>query len=83
MCGAPSRSIQSRRRSPSIMDCLSACGACSLAAMAGGGLSLKNPSDIYVDLLISWPIADAISKYPPALPEDTYYNLADTKSGVR
>ncbi|MFZ0662029.1 MAG: GNVR domain-containing protein [Acidobacteriaceae bacterium] len=35
-------------------------GASSLAAMAGGGLGLKNPNDIYVGLLESRPIADAI-----------------------
>jgi uncharacterized protein involved in exopolysaccharide biosynthesis len=35
-------------------------GAGSLAAMAGGGLGLKNPNDIYVGLLESRPIADAM-----------------------
>ena len=35
-------------------------GAGSLAAMAGGGLGLKNPRDIYVGLLTSRPTADAI-----------------------
>lgn len=35
-------------------------GASSLAAMAGGGLGLKNPNDIYVGLLESRPVADAI-----------------------
>ena len=35
-------------------------GGGSLAAMAGGGLGLKNPNDIYVGLLTSRPIADAI-----------------------
>jgi tyrosine-protein kinase Etk/Wzc len=32
----------------------------SLAAIAGGGLGLKNPNDIYIGLLTSRPIADAI-----------------------
>ena len=32
----------------------------SLAALAGGGLGLKNPNDIYVGLLTSRPVADAI-----------------------
>ena len=31
-----------------------------LSAMAGGGLSLKNPNDTYVGLLMSRPIGDAI-----------------------
>ena len=35
-------------------------GAGSLAAVAGGGLGLKNPNDIYVGLLNSRPVADAI-----------------------
>jgi tyrosine-protein kinase Etk/Wzc len=35
-------------------------GVGSLAAMAGGGLSLKNPNDIYLGLLTSRPVADAI-----------------------
>ena len=35
-------------------------GAGSLAAIAGGGLSLRNPNDIYIGLLTSRPIADAI-----------------------
>jgi len=32
----------------------------SLAAIAGGGFGLKNPNDIYVGLLTSRPIADAL-----------------------
>jgi tyrosine-protein kinase Etk/Wzc len=32
----------------------------SLAGMTGGGLSLKNPNDIYLGLLNSRPVADAI-----------------------
>jgi uncharacterized protein involved in exopolysaccharide biosynthesis len=35
-------------------------GAGSLAAMAGAGLGLKSPNDIYVGMLNSRPIADAI-----------------------
>ena len=35
-------------------------GAGPLAALAGGGLDLKSPSDLYVGLLESPPIADAI-----------------------
>ena len=39
---------------------LTSAGGGSLAALAGGGLGLKNPNDIYVGLLTSRPIADAI-----------------------
>ena len=35
-------------------------GAGSLAAMAGSGLGLKNPNDIYIGLLKSRPVADAM-----------------------
>jgi uncharacterized protein involved in exopolysaccharide biosynthesis len=35
-------------------------GSGSLAALAGGGFGLKNPNDIYVGLLQSRPVADAI-----------------------
>jgi tyrosine-protein kinase Etk/Wzc len=35
-------------------------GGSSLAAIATGGLGLKNPNDIYIDLLTSRPVADAI-----------------------
>lgn len=35
-------------------------GGSSLAALTGGGLGLKNPNDIYVGLLTSRPISDAI-----------------------
>jgi tyrosine-protein kinase Etk/Wzc len=37
-------------------------GAGSLAAMAGAGLGLKNPNEIYVGMLNSRPVADAIIK---------------------
>jgi tyrosine-protein kinase Etk/Wzc len=43
-----------------MMNQLATMGAGSLAAAAGGGLGLKNPNDIYVGLLSSRPIADAI-----------------------
>jgi tyrosine-protein kinase Etk/Wzc len=44
-----------------LMSQLSASGAGSLAALAGGGLSaLKDPNTLYVGLLNSRPIADAI-----------------------
>jgi uncharacterized protein involved in exopolysaccharide biosynthesis len=43
-----------------MMNQLTAAGGGSLAALAGGGLGLKNPNDIYVGLLTSRPIADAI-----------------------
>lgn len=39
---------------------MSAGGAGSLAAMAGAGLGLKSPNDIYVGMLNSRPVADAI-----------------------
>jgi uncharacterized protein involved in exopolysaccharide biosynthesis len=43
-----------------MMSQLASSGGGSLAAMAGGGLGLKNPNDIYVGLLTSRPIVDAI-----------------------
>jgi tyrosine-protein kinase Etk/Wzc len=43
-----------------MMNQLASSGASSLAAMAGGGLTLRNPNDLYVGLLDSRPIADAI-----------------------
>jgi uncharacterized protein involved in exopolysaccharide biosynthesis len=42
-----------------MMNQLTGVGGGSLAALAGGGL-LKNPNDIYIGLLTSRPIADAI-----------------------
>ena len=42
-----------------MMNQLANIGVGSLAAVAGGGLGLKNPNDIYVGLLNSRPIADA------------------------
>jgi uncharacterized protein involved in exopolysaccharide biosynthesis len=43
-----------------MMNQLTSVGGGSLAALAGGGLGLKNPNDIYIGLLTSRPIADAI-----------------------
>jgi tyrosine-protein kinase Etk/Wzc len=44
-----------------LMNQLTSSGASPLAALAGGGLgSLKNPNDIYIGLINSRPIADAI-----------------------
>ena len=43
-----------------MMNQLTNAGGGSLAALAGGGLGLKNPNDIYIGLLTSRPIADAI-----------------------
>jgi len=43
-----------------LMNQLTASGASPLAALASGGLGLKNPNDIYIGLLNSRPIADAI-----------------------
>ena len=48
-----------------MMNQLTGVGGGSLAALSGGGL-LKNPNDIYVGLLTSRPIADAIiQKFEP------------------
>jgi tyrosine-protein kinase Etk/Wzc len=43
-----------------MMNQLAGAGGGSLAALAGGGLGLKSPNDIYIGLLTSRPIADAI-----------------------
>jgi uncharacterized protein involved in exopolysaccharide biosynthesis len=43
-----------------MMDQLTSVGGGSLATLAGGGLGLKNPNDIYIGLLNSRPIADAV-----------------------
>ena len=43
-----------------MMNQLANMGAGSLAAAAGGGLGLKDPNDIYIALLNSRPVADAI-----------------------
>ena len=51
---------QSPSSASMLMNQLTSSGAGSLAAMAGAGLALKNPNDIYVGLLNSRPMADAI-----------------------
>jgi tyrosine-protein kinase Etk/Wzc len=43
-----------------MMNQLTSTGGGSLAALAGGGLGMKSPNDIYVGMLTSRPIADAI-----------------------
>jgi tyrosine-protein kinase Etk/Wzc len=43
-----------------LMSQLTSVGGGSLAAIAGGGLGLKNTNDIYVGLLTSRPVSDAI-----------------------
>jgi tyrosine-protein kinase Etk/Wzc len=51
---------QTQSAASMMMNQLANLGAGSLAAVAGGGLGLKNPNDIYVGLLNSRPIADAV-----------------------
>jgi tyrosine-protein kinase Etk/Wzc len=51
---------QTQSTASMMMNQLANIGAGSLAAVAGGGLGLKNPNDIYVGLLNSRPIADAV-----------------------
>ena len=51
---------QTQSAASMMMSQLTSAGGGSLAALAGGGLGLKNPNDIYVGLLTSRPIADAI-----------------------
>jgi tyrosine-protein kinase Etk/Wzc len=51
---------QTQSTASMMMNQLANIGAGSLAAVAGAGLGLKNPNDIYVGLLNSRPIADAI-----------------------
>ena len=43
-----------------LMSQLTSSGAGALAAVAGAGLGLKSPNDIYIGLLKSRPVADAI-----------------------
>ena len=43
-----------------MMSQLTAAGGGGLAALAGAGLGLKNPDDIYIGMLKSRPVADAI-----------------------
>ncbi len=51
---------QTQSTASMMMNQLANIGVGSLAVAAGGGLGLKNPNDIYVGLLKSRPIADAI-----------------------
>jgi uncharacterized protein involved in exopolysaccharide biosynthesis len=51
---------QTQSAASMMMNQLTSSGGGSLAAFAGGGLGLKNSNDIYVGLLTSRPIADAI-----------------------
>jgi uncharacterized protein involved in exopolysaccharide biosynthesis len=51
---------QTQSTASMLMNQLASGGTGSLAAVAGGGLGLKNPNDIYLGLLNSRPIADAI-----------------------
>ena len=43
-----------------MMNQLTGAGGGSLATLAGGGLGMRNPNDIYIGMLTSRPIADAI-----------------------
>jgi tyrosine-protein kinase Etk/Wzc len=51
---------QSPSSATMLMNQLTNSGVGSLASIAGGGLGLKNPNDLYVGLLDSRPVADAI-----------------------
>jgi hypothetical protein len=51
---------QTQSAASMMMNQLTNMGGGSLAAVAGGGLGLKNPNDIYIGLLDSRPVADAI-----------------------
>ncbi len=51
---------QTQSTAAMLMNQLTGLGGSSLAAMAGSGLGLKNPNDIYIGLLTSRPIADVI-----------------------
>lgn len=51
---------QSQSTASMLVSQLASGGAGSLASLAGGGLGLKNTNDIYIGLLNSRPIADAI-----------------------
>jgi tyrosine-protein kinase Etk/Wzc len=51
---------QTQSSATMFMNQLANSGAGSLAAIAGGGLGLKNPNDVYIGLLKSRPVADAI-----------------------
>jgi uncharacterized protein involved in exopolysaccharide biosynthesis len=51
---------QTQSATSMMMSQLTASGGGSLAALAGGGLGLKSPNDIYIGLLTSRPVADSI-----------------------
>jgi tyrosine-protein kinase Etk/Wzc len=51
---------QTQSAASMMMNQLTSVGGAPLAALAGGGLGLKNPNDIYIGMLTSRPIADAI-----------------------
>jgi tyrosine-protein kinase Etk/Wzc len=51
---------QTQSTAAMMMSQLTGLGGSSLAAMAGGGLGLKNPNDIYIGLLTSRTVADVI-----------------------
>jgi len=51
---------QTQSSASMLMSQLASGGTGSLAAMAGGGLSLKSPNDLYIGLLNSRPVGDAI-----------------------
>jgi tyrosine-protein kinase Etk/Wzc len=51
---------QTQSAASMMMSQLTSAGGGSLAALASGGLGLKNPNDIYIGMLNSRPIADAI-----------------------
>src|ERR1700676_1418185 len=53
---------QTQSSASMLMSQLASGGPSSLAAIAVGGFSLKNPNDIFIALLTSRPIADAIIK---------------------
>lgn len=51
---------QTQSTASMMMSQLTGMGGSSFAALAGGGLGLRNPDDIYIGMLTSRPIADAI-----------------------
>ncbi len=60
---ATTRILTPRQTSPAaslLVSQFASAGSSSLAAMAGQGLGLKNPNDIYVGMLKSRPVADAL-----------------------
>jgi tyrosine-protein kinase Etk/Wzc len=51
---------QAQNSASMMMSQFAAAGGSPLAALAGGGLGIKNPNDLYVGMLTSRPVADAI-----------------------